>query len=215
MPRRAPFALVAASLWATALCAAWPCVTSLLAQEANKEFSGPQLGERVTPFKIRGVIDEQAGKEIDLVEAAGGRPLLLVFVHERNRPALGLARVVCDYAATKKTDGMSGGLIFLTPDATGVADWIKVATAALPKGVTIGIAEGGAEGPGAYGLNRKVQLTVLVAKDNKVTANFALVQPSVQADAPKIIEALAAAVGAKPPTAEELQRITAPMRRPK
>jgi len=124
-----------------------------------------------------------------------------------------VARMVCEYAATKKTDGLTGGLIFLTGDATGVADWLKVATAALPKGVTVGIAEGGAEGPGAYGLNRKVQLTVLVAKDNKVTANFALVQPSAESDAPKIAEAIAAAVGAKAPTAEELQKF-GPMRRP-
>jgi hypothetical protein len=189
-------------------------VAPLAAQESAKEFSGPQVGEKVTPFKIRGVADDQAGKEIDLVEAAGGKPLLLVFVHERTRPSLMVARIVCEYAATKKTDGLSGGLIFLTADATGTADWLKVATAALPKGVTIGIAEGGAEGPGAYGLNRKVQLTVLVAKDNQVTANFALVQPSAEADAPKIAEAIAAAVGAKAPTKEELQKFGPPMRRP-
>jgi uncharacterized protein (TIGR00369 family) len=35
-------------------------------------------------------------------------------------------------------------------------------------------------------LNRNVTLTVIVAKDQVVTANFPLVQPSVQADAPKI-----------------------------
>ncbi len=189
------------------------CALPLAAQEAAKEFSGPQVSEKVTPFKIRGTIDDQAGKEIDLVEAAGGKPLLLVFVHERTRPSLGLARVVCEYAATKKSDGLSAGLVFLTADATGVADWLKVASAALPKGVTVGIAEGGAEGPGAYGLNRKVQLTVLVAKDNKVTANFALVQPSLQADGPKIAAAIAESVGAKAPTAEELQKL-GPMRRP-
>jgi len=196
------------ALMLTAILIAIP----LSAQDAAKEVSGPQVGEKVTPFKIRGVLDDQVGKEIDLVEAAGGKPLVLVFVHERNRPALGLARVVCDYAATHKTNGLTGGLVFLTPDATGVADWVKVATAALPKGVTIGISTDGAEGPGAYGLNRKVQLTVLVAKDNKVTANFALVQPSVAADGPKIAEAIAASVGAKAPTAEELQKLGAPMR---
>ena len=34
-----------------------------------------------------------------------------------------------------------------------------------------------------------------MAKDNKVTANFALVQPRVQADAPKIGHQIALAVG--------------------
>ena len=55
-------------------------------------------------------------------------------------------------------------------------------------------------------------VTVLVAKDDKVTANFALVQPSVAVDAPKIIEAIVGAVGGKAPTAEELQKLIAPMR---
>ena len=49
-------------------------------------------------------------------------------------------------------------------------------------------------------------------KDDKVTANFALVQPSVAVDAPKIIDAIATAAGVKPPTAEELQKLTSPMR---
>jgi hypothetical protein len=53
-----------------------------------------------------------------------------------------------------------------------------------------------------------VQVTVIVAKGNKVTANFASVQPTPDVDAPKIAEAIAAAVGGKPPTLEELQRLS-------
>ena len=43
----------------------------------------------------------------------------------------------------------------------------------------------GIEGPGNYGLNRKVTLTLLVAKGTKVVANFAIVQPN-ETDAPKV-----------------------------
>lgn len=47
-------------------------------------------------------------------------------------------------------------------------------------------------------------MTIVVAKDNKVTANFALVQPGI-ADAPKVIEALAKVSGdTAPPTVEQL-----------
>ena len=191
------------------------CVATLLAQDATKEFSGPQAGEKVTPFKIRQSLGDAAGKELDLVEAAGGKPLLLLFIHEVNRPSVGLARLIGDYAATRKADGLTAGVILLTADATATEEWIKRASGALPKGVAVGISLDGAEGPGAYGLNRKVQVTAVVAKDNKVTANFALVQPSVAADAPKIAEAVAAAVGGKAPTLEELQKLGGmPMRRP-
>ena len=48
-------------------------------------------------------------------------------------------------------------------------------------------------------------MTVIVARDNKVAANFALVQPGV-ADAPKIIAALAKLIGDTNPPAAELLR---------
>jgi hypothetical protein len=180
--------------------------------EETKDFSGPQKGEAISSFKVRGVLGDKAGEEYDLVAQAKGQPLVLMFVHEVNRPSVGLARVVMDYAATLKKDGLSSGLVLLTADATETEDWAKRAAGALPKGVPIGISTDGIEGPGAYGLNRKVTVTILVAKENKVTGNFALIQPSVAADAPKIIEAIATTAGAKPPTGEELQKLIAPMR---
>jgi hypothetical protein len=207
---RVCLALLAACLFVV------PLVAQDAAKDAAKEFSGPQVGEKVTPFKIRGVLGDDAGKELNLVETAAGKPLLLLFVHEVNRPSVGLARLIGDYAASRKADGLTTGVILLSADATMSEEWVKRASGALPKGVAIGVSTDGAEGPGAYGLNRKVQVTALVAKDNKVTANFALVQPSVQADGPKIAEAIVAAVGGKAPTLEEMQKLGggAPMRRP-
>jgi len=189
---------------------------SALAQEKPadeaKEFSGPQKGEAITGFNIRGVLGDKAGEEYDLVKQTKGQPLVLMFVHEVNRPSVGIARVVMNYAASVKKDALHAGLVFLTADATETEDWTKRASGALPQGVPIGISTDGIEGPGAYGLNRKVTVTVLVAKDDKVTANFALIQPSVAVDAPKIIEAIANAAGIKAPTAEEVQKLIAPMR---
>jgi hypothetical protein len=183
-----------------------------LAEDEAKEFSGPQKGEAITSFNIRGVLGDKAGEEYDLVKQAKGQPLVLMFVHEVNRPSVGIARVAMTYAASLKEKGLHSGLIFLTADATETEDWTKRASGALPQGVPIGISTDGIEGPGAYGLNRKVTVTVLVAKEDKVTANFALIQPSVAADAPKIIEAIATAAGATPPTKEELDKLLAPMR---
>ena len=146
---------------------------ALQAQENSAEFSGPQVGEKVTPFTVRAVVGDRAGQEIDLVKAAEGKPLVLFFVHEVTRPSVGLARLILNYAASRKADGLHSGLVLLSADATMSEEWAKRATNALPSGVPIGISKDGAEGPGAYGLNRKVAVTVLVAKENKVTANFA------------------------------------------
>ena len=183
-----------------------------LAEDEAKEFSGPQKGEAITSFNVRGVLGERAGEEYDLVKQAKGQPLVLMFVHEVNRPSVGLARVVMTYAASLKEKGLHSGLIFLSADATETEEWTKRASGALPQGVPIGISTDGIEGPGAYGLNRKVTVTVLVAKEDKATSNFALIQPSVAADGPKIIEAIAAAAGVQPPSKEELDKLLVPMR---
>src|SRR5262245_1161248 len=173
----------------------------------EKVFSGPQVGEKLKPFKVRGVFDDDAGKDLDFVTKAGGKPLLLVFVHEANRPSIGLSRVLLNYATTRAKDGLTSGTVWLSDDATEAESALKRMRHALAKDAPVGISTDGKEGPGAYGLNRNVTLTILVGKDNKVTANFALVQPSIQADLPKILKEVVAVVGGEVPKLEDLPEV--------
>lgn len=161
------------------------------------DLSGPQVGDKLAPFAMRGVLDDEAGKHIDLVKDAGGKPLLIYFLHERSRQSVTLARQVLNDAAARKADGLDAGLVLLAADEAAMEDWVKIATQALPRGVPIGISTDGAAGPPAYHLNRNIQVTVIIAKDNRVVVNFALAQPSVTDDAPKIAEAVAAVLGQK------------------
>ena len=176
----------------------------LQAEEREHVFSGPQVGERLVKFKARGVLGELAGEELDLVTKADGKPIVLIFVHELTRPSGAVTRTVMDYAIKNSKSGLTSGVIFLSDDATATEERIKRASHALPK-VPVGISVDGGEGPGAYGLNRKMTLTVLVGNENKVTANFAIVQPSLQADAPKIGRAIALTLGKdEAPTLEQM-----------
>ena len=176
----------------------------LLAEEPEQQFSGPQVDEPLVKFKARGVLADLEGKEFDLVSTADGKPIVLIFVHELTRPSAAVTRTVMNYVGKKAKEGLVGGVVFLSDDATAAEERIKRASHALPK-VPIGISVDGGEGPGAYGLNRNMTLTVLVGKENKVTANFALVQPSVQADAPKIGLAIALVMGKdETPTLEQM-----------
>jgi len=173
----------------------------------DKVFSGPQVGEKLKPFKVRGVFDDDAGKDLDFVTKAGGKPTVLVFVHDANRPSIGLTRVLMSYAMTRAKDGLASGTVWLTDDATEAEATLKRMRHALAKDAPIGISPDGKEGPGAYGLNRNVTLTILVAKDSKVTANFALVQPSIQADLPKILKEIVAVAGGDVPKLEDLPEL--------
>jgi hypothetical protein len=168
-------------------------------------FSGPQLGEKLPPFNAKGVFGDLADKDIELVGRSAENPVLLIFFHERTRPAFGLTNMAMKYAVSRKKDGLQSSVIYLTDDATETRDWLGRVKQNLNQNVTHVISSGGLEGPGSYGLNRNVTLTVLVAKDGKVTANFALVQPSVQADGPMILKAIVDVTGGgKVPTIAEL-----------
>jgi hypothetical protein len=198
-------------IFCLSVCAALPASSPARADE--EVFSGPQAGEKVSPFKVLGVLGEHAGKEVDYVKDADGKPTLFIFVHEITRPAAGLMRMLTHYSHSRGKDGLRTYVVWLHADRTDAEGFLKRAEKSLNLPVPVGVSLDGAEGPGAYGLNRKVSLTILVVNDNKVSANFALVQPSVT-DAPKIAEAVTKVAGGKPPTLDELNKIAFPDRPP-
>ena len=163
-------------------------------------FSGPQPGEKLASFVIKNVVADPA-KDVNLIKDADGKPVLIAFVHKKTRPAFGLTNAIMRYAATRKKDGLTSGVVYLAEDMTAETNWMKGLSGRgfFPKGVTYGISPDGPEGPGPYGLNRQVEVTVLIGKEGRTTANFALVQPGLAADGPKIARALAEVLGDKEP----------------
>ncbi|MCA9140422.1 MAG: hypothetical protein KDB00_26810 [Planctomycetales bacterium] len=174
-------------------------------------FSGPQPGEKLTELKLQGVYDDLAGKEFDPIADAKGKPTLLVFVHKLTRPGLGLARGVTDYAKSLDEPQSFAAVAWLDDDKANAEQFLTRVRKSLNLKVPVGISVDGGEGPGSYGLNRNVELTVLIAKDNKVVANFALIQPSMS-DGVAIAGAFAKLLDKQPPTMEELQKIAYPGR---
>ncbi|MEQ1825526.1 MAG: hypothetical protein ABL921_06250 [Pirellula sp.] len=180
------------------------CILSLNAFGQDKVFSGPQVGEPLVPFKVRGVYDQDAGREIDFVSEANGKAIVLVFVHELNRQSIGFTRSLTQYTRDRAKDGLTTGVVWLDDDATEAEITLKRIKHGFAEKVPIGISVDGREGPGAYGLNRKVMLTILVGKENKVTGNYALVQPSLQSDLIPIVEKVVSHVGGSVPKLETL-----------
>lgn len=142
-------------------------------------FSGPQAGEQLPPLKVTAAFptNTSTDDEYDLVARAGGKPVLLVFIHDllRNRtdePSLGLAYVLMRYAAERQETGLARGVVCTTDDVSALRAFMTKIRRVFPKDDTlIGISPDGLEGPGSYGLNRKVKMTVLIATDDKVTTS--------------------------------------------
>lgn len=171
---------------------------------AARVFSGPQVGEKLAGFRFNRVQADESQKPFDPVTTASGKPLLLAFVHKRTRPGIAVVRLLTKYTTGRRREGITAAVVFLSDDAPETAAWIKRARRALPAGAPLGISSDGIEGPGALGLNRKVTLTVLLAAKGKVVANFALVQPSVQVDVPRVLAAIVKVIGGKAPTLAQL-----------
>ena len=174
------------------------------ARSQEKVYSGPQAGEKTTPFKSVELRGEDAGKERDIIAEHKGAPTTLIFVHGVERSMAPLMTVLDEYGQERK-DVLKTEFVFLSGDRLSSQQHLPLVGQSLRLQSPMSLSEDGVEGPGNYGLNKECLMTVIVARQNKVAANFALVQPGM-ADAPKIISAIAKVVGdSNPPAAEALR----------
>lgn len=159
--------------------------------------SGPLVGDKLTEFKAHAF---PSGKEIKLLEATKGKPTLMIFVQNFTRPGFQFLKPVDKYAA--EHEKLATHIIWVA-EKEKAEDYLKRAEKSLDLKAPISIClDGGKDGPPAYGLNDKVAITVLVAKDNKVIANFALSDPNAN-DSRKVIAAVAKMLGKDPPKGEK------------
>lgn len=166
-------------------------------------FSGPQIGERTTAFKAIQLAGAAKGQEIDVVSENNGAATALVFIHGIERSMAPLMRVIDEYGVTQK-ESLKTEFVFLSGDRLEAERRIPAVANSLRLQARVSLSLDGIEGPGNYGLNKECLMTVIAAKENRVTANFALVQPGI-ADAPGIIEALSKVCGdQKPPDVAQL-----------
>lgn len=151
-------------------------------------YSGPQKGEKTPPFKSLILSGEHKGREIDFITEAQGAPSLIVFVHEVTRQAAQVLRSLDEAAAVRP--GLKALFVLLSDDMNNVEQRTPVMQNSLKFKTPWAVSPDGREGPGAYGLNKVTTLTILLAKDNRVLANWAITAPS-DVDAPPIVKALA------------------------
>jgi hypothetical protein len=168
--------------------------------------SGPQVGDKLGEFKAHAFSGPDAGKELKVIEKTKGDPALIIFMHAQSevgitRPGLQFLRPVDKYAADNAK--LATHIVWVTGDKEKTEGFLKRAENSLNLQSPVSIClDGGKYGPAAYGLNDKVQITVLVAKGNKVVANFALSDPNGN-DSKKVIAALARVLGKDPPKDEK------------
>jgi len=172
-------------------------------------FSGPQVSEGLSSFEILLVDGEADATKVDPIKSADGQPMVLIFVHQLTRPGMALTRAISGYAASQKARDVRCYIVWLDDDQAAAEAYLRRAFGSLQFVVPVGVSVDGEEGPGAYGLNRNVELTILVANKNQVTANFALVQPSLT-EAAEIASPIAALIDQSAPDQKQLEALAYP-----
>ncbi|MYB50946.1 MAG: hypothetical protein F4X77_01920 [Acidobacteriia bacterium] len=157
-------------------------------------YSGPQSGEPLESFSVLAVNGPEAGTEVDFISRWGDDPILLIFLHQLDRNIAALLRPCEWFARDRAEAGLKSLIVFLHDDKIFGERRMQAVAKAMGIKIPVGVSVEGVEGPGSYGLNKSVAITILVANDRKVTDNYAIVQPGV-VDAPQILHAVSAHVG--------------------
>lgn len=165
-----------------------PCLLLLLQAPTEDIFSGPQAGEPTPPFRVLDVSGPTAGKEVDYVKDWQGAPTVICFIHTLTRPGAQLMRRLDEYGNNNKST-LRTLFVSLTADLQATERQLPHAVKALNLKCPAVISLDGAEGPGAYGLNKEVLITVIAARDNKVVGNWAIVSPN-ETDFPRLLPVL-------------------------
>ncbi len=167
-------------------------------------FSGPQPGETIKPFKVLQIKDGQPD-ELEIVKESDERTTLICFVHrlgDDDRILFGLGLV--DFYGLRHKE-LTSHFVLLSDDRERITAMLRgwARGSLFPKSM-VSLSVDGVEGPGSYGLNRNVAMTVLVAKGNKVVDNMVFQAPNYR-DLETIMKAVAKALGEPEPTLAKVQ----------
>lgn len=141
--------------------------------------SGLKVGEDVGPFDVT----KLAGAENDSVKVGqqlcyrcknGSRPQVMVFTRSTDEKVLALVKKLDAQMAKNSDKQLRGFVNLLGENKDAAADSAKkLAANSKVSNVPFVVPNEYENGPADYGLNAKAEITVLVAKEGKVTANHA------------------------------------------
>ncbi len=170
----------------------------------NPIFSGPQPGEKLVSFQAAGFAGEHKEKILDPIAMANNRPQLIVFQDDGGASSRGLFDLSGSIAKIDRHSDIDlhVSVILLSDDPVAFEPYAGMFPALLERGVdVIAFSKEGREGPGAYGLDRTVSQTFVLARDGKVVHNFVIPQGGVYAD-PHVLGGIADIIGEKRETVQ-------------
>ena len=167
--------------------------------DGSKEvFSGPQAGETLPKLKVSAVTGDDAGKTFNALGDHDGAQLIILAGPNRTsiRGIIGILRLVATVNEHSK-EPLNPILVYLGDDKNQLAENANRYLQYMNGEPTIGISNDGRDGPGSYGLNRNVSMTIIVARDGKVVYNFPFPEGMLTPD-PHVLGAISEVIHTEP-----------------
>ena len=159
--------------------------------------SGPLAGTPLPAVRVHAPVGPLAGEELDAAARIGDGPGLLLFVHELSRNTAPLIGGLDKLAMRYRALGLVTCTILLSADRNEGESRVRAASGSLRMRHPLVVSTEGAEGPGAYALNRRCTLTIVSAKGGKVVQSVALTDTG-RADLPRLEQLIVEVTGPLP-----------------
>jgi len=168
-------------------------------------FSGPQPGEKLPPFKAVRLSGEHEGQEFDAVALAEDKLHLLIFARKARTFGRFLPELARQLDAIERNSKREWEMsyIVVNDDPNDVEKKFEALKRRFPASIATGLSKDGSDGPPAYGLDRTLTATVIVAKDGKVVHNLPYPSDAFYTQ-PHILGAVAGAMGVDHATLRKL-----------
>ena len=168
-------------------------------------YSGPQPGEKIPSLRAVNLRGEKLGQEFDPVAMAKDKLHLMFFVSKSRTFGrfLGQLRQQLDAIEKNSNQPWAMSVIVCTDDANEAEKSFAVLDQRYPKSLVVGLSKDGSAGPPAYGLDRNLTATVIVAKNGRVAHNLPYVGGAFYTQ-PHILGAIAGAMGVDHDTLRKL-----------
>lgn len=141
--------------------------------------SGPAAGTPLPPLRVYAVTGEVQNAEVNYVEQREGKPTLYCFVpaDKWSRPTARLLKALDHRMGTLSDAALVA--VWVTNDPAASKDYLPRAQQSLQLGRTaLTVSEEGPGGPGEWGINTEVDLTIVAAREGRVLKSFAFQSPN-------------------------------------
>lgn len=160
--------------------------------------SGPKAGDKVAALKVLVATGEGAGKELDVAAERKDKPTVYVFIdaEQFSRPIARYLKVL-DGAVNNLGNESHIVAVWLTSDQDKTKAYLPKAQMSLQlEAATLAQFPGAKSGPDGWAINDRAFVTTVVARKEKVTANFAYVSVN-ETDVRKVAAEIKKAIGEK------------------